>query len=190
MKRLTPLLIFILPLGGCTLSQKSAPSQYYVLPSPQASVAHASTLKRIIGIDPVKLPKYLDRPQLVTLTAPGELKLAEFHRWAEPFSAGFTRVLTGSLATRLPDSLAITLPARYLSPEWVLDIRINDFLVGENDCHLRADWRLSDKGKTLTWQHEDIHLPRRNDDLETLPKTMSEAIDTLAERIVERLPAE
>src|SRR5262245_19194049 len=37
-----------------------------------------------IGVGPVIMPGYLDRTQIVTRSGPDRVKLASFHRWAEP----------------------------------------------------------------------------------------------------------
>ncbi len=190
MKTLCLLFAALPVLAGCTLTQKSKPSHYYVLPVPEVNVVSAGKLQHTIGIDPIRLPKYLDRPQLVTLTEQGRATLAEFHRWAEPFPAGFTRVLTESLSARLPHSLVTVLPARYLTPDWILEIRVNDFQVGPDDCHLKADWRISEEGNTLAWYQENIRMPSQGEDYASLPLTMSQVIDAFAARIVEKLPME
>ncbi len=57
-------------------------------------------------------PGHLDRPQLVTWTAPGELRIDEFLRWGEPLDTGFTRTLAENLATLLPEHFVARLPWR------------------------------------------------------------------------------
>jgi uncharacterized lipoprotein YmbA len=74
-------------LGGC-LPKPSAPTKLYIL-SPLAGPAvemHNKTdeIFMTIGVGPVHLPEYLDRPEIVTRINPNELKLAEFDIWAEP----------------------------------------------------------------------------------------------------------
>jgi uncharacterized lipoprotein YmbA len=61
---------------------------------------------------PVRLPGHLDRPQLVTWAAPGELRIDEFLRWGEPLDTGFTRTLAENLATLLPEHVVARSPFR------------------------------------------------------------------------------
>ena len=80
----------------------SPPSTYYLLNSITESVempkvaSDPQALK--IGIGPIRLPKYLDRPQVVMRTADNEARMAEFERWAEPLGENFTRVMIENLA--------------------------------------------------------------------------------------------
>jgi len=56
-----------------------------------------------IGIGPIELPEYLNRPQIVTRVNPNEVEFAEFHRWAaslrDDFSSTLARNLSNILAT-------------------------------------------------------------------------------------------
>jgi uncharacterized lipoprotein YmbA len=79
---------------------KSAPSKFYVLsslPQPALSAPEGAT----IGVLPVTMPDYLDRPQVVTRVSENEINLDEFSRWAEPLKDSFTRALVQDLSTLL-----------------------------------------------------------------------------------------
>ncbi len=91
-------------LGGC-LPKPSAPTKLYIL-SPLAGPAvemhnTAGEIFMTIGVGPVHLPEYLDRPEIVTRINPNELKLAELDIWAEPLQVNFTRVLVENISRLL-----------------------------------------------------------------------------------------
>jgi uncharacterized protein len=92
------LLLFM--LVGCATSP---PSRFYLL-SPlqnESEVQPAAGVPCIsIGIGPVKLPEYTNRPQIITRTSQNELSRAQFDLWAEPLSNTFSRVIAENL-TRL-----------------------------------------------------------------------------------------
>ena len=94
--------ILLLALAVCfsACAGKSGSSQFYVLsslPQPGLSAAEGP----VIGVFPVSMPDYLDRPQIVTRVSENEIKLDEFSRWAEPLKDSFTRALVQNLSTIL-----------------------------------------------------------------------------------------
>lgn len=54
-----------------------------------------------ILVAPVRIPGYLRRSQIVTMSGPNELRLAEFESWAEPLDDGIARVLSEDLGEQL-----------------------------------------------------------------------------------------
>jgi len=101
-KSLTPVMVLLLALAVCfsACGGKSATSQFYVLsPLPQPSLSAGEGMT--IGVFPVSMPDYLDRPQIVTRVSDNEIKLDEFSRWAEPLKDSFTRALVQNLSTLL-----------------------------------------------------------------------------------------
>jgi uncharacterized lipoprotein YmbA len=82
-----------LVLAGCAQSGK----KYYVLTSSGPPVAGGGMG---MGVGPVVLAEYIDRPNLVIQQAPNELGVAEDHRWAGDLSASIARV-TGANLGRL-----------------------------------------------------------------------------------------
>jgi hypothetical protein len=58
----------------------------------------------------VSLPDYLERPQLITWVASGELRLDEYLRWAEPLDAGLHRTLAANLESLLPETRVVRAP--------------------------------------------------------------------------------
>ena len=99
------LLIFLagtVLLAGCVLT--TAPVSYYHLSALDAArtppvSAEAGTM--VLGIGPVRLPEYLDRPQLVTRMTPNRLHLSDSHRWAEPLGENIPRVVGENLSALL-----------------------------------------------------------------------------------------
>ena len=87
--------------GGCGgFLPRSKPSTFYVL---NATADHGAgpALPVALGIGPVVLPAYLDRPQIVTRQGSNQLDLSETQRWAEPLQKNVVDVLLLNLARQL-----------------------------------------------------------------------------------------
>jgi hypothetical protein len=102
-----------LALAGCVSFKRTPGARFFVLRSLvelKAAEAAASPVEGLVGLLPVRIPNALDRPQLVTWTAPNELRLDEFLRWAEPLDEGTTRTLAENLAALLPGDRILRAP--------------------------------------------------------------------------------
>jgi uncharacterized lipoprotein YmbA len=101
-----------LALAGCVSLKRTPEARFFVLQSEIEPGASASTEEPagIVGVEKVYLPGHLMRPQLVTWTAPNELSVDEFLRWAEPLEDGIARSLGEDLAALLPDHQIIRRP--------------------------------------------------------------------------------
>jgi uncharacterized protein len=94
------ILVLALAVSLSACAGKSASSKFYVLsPLPQSKLSEAGA--KTIGVFPVAMPDYLDRPQIVTRVSENEIKLDEFSRWAEPLQENFYTVLVDNLSTLL-----------------------------------------------------------------------------------------
>lgn len=118
------LVVVLLSVVSCT--GYSPPTNHYLLapmevPNQPASLAAKGTPLRV-GIEPLVLPPYLDRPQMVWRPADNEVKIAQFDRWAEPLPANITRVLAENLSLLLKTDQVFTLPLSYRTP---LDYRVS-----------------------------------------------------------------
>ena len=74
---------------------------------------------RAVGIGPVTLPQYLDRPQIVERTGPNSLKIAEFDRWAEPLNNTVPRILVQNISQLLQSDRVYALPRRTTTCPWI-----------------------------------------------------------------------
>jgi uncharacterized lipoprotein YmbA len=102
----------VLALAGCISLKRTPEARFFVLQSlaqPTAAQGRQEPIG-IVGVEAVRLPGHLDRPQLITWTAPNELTVDEFLRWAEPLEDGITRTLVENLAALLPDYQVVRRP--------------------------------------------------------------------------------
>jgi uncharacterized lipoprotein YmbA len=95
---------------GCT---QLAPTSFYTL----AATAEPSGGARrdrglVIGLGPVTLPAYLDRPDIVTRLGENQMQLADLHKWAEPLEPLLTRIMAQDLFALLDAEDVIPLPQR------------------------------------------------------------------------------
>ena len=109
---LATFLILTTVTSGCAVKD---PSRYYALGTsraPAAVGAAAMTSGLTIGVGPVAIPGYLDRPQVVTRDAGDGLEIWPYHRWAEPLDMGIARTLSDDLAARIPTERVLAFPWR------------------------------------------------------------------------------
>ena len=94
-------LLSLLSICGCA----SKSPNYYILNSLQSGAPSAEKVRAendlTIGVGPVKIPAYLDRPEMATRSAADSLQFAEFDKWAEPLERNLTRVIAENLAILL-----------------------------------------------------------------------------------------
>jgi uncharacterized lipoprotein YmbA len=133
--RFVPLLAICL-LAGCGIGSKS----FYVLtadgPAPSGGGPG-------IGVGPVTLAEYIDRPNLVIAESPNQLSVAEDHRWAGDLSASITRVTAANLGRQLDTGNVRTYPWRNdgeISYQVTLDIR-QLHAGGDGFAVIEAGWR-------------------------------------------------
>jgi uncharacterized protein len=87
-------------VGFSACAGKTATSTFYVL-SPLPHSELSGPQGTMIGVFPVAMPDYLDRPQIVTRVSENEIKFDEFNRWAGPLKENFYTVLVENLGTLL-----------------------------------------------------------------------------------------
>ena len=89
--------VFILFL--LTACGSSPPTRFYMISADSTSASPSQTSADVsVGVGPIRLPEYLDRPQIVTRGNNARIELAEFDRWAEPLDRSFTAALVDYLS--------------------------------------------------------------------------------------------
>jgi len=142
-------LIFITITSGCAVTQ---PPRFYILSPIKDTSLQANTFtgeQNIIGVGPVKFPKYLSRSQIVRFTGENEMVVEEFDRWAEPLDNNFTRVLRTNLTRLLVSSYAIDYPwKRSLNVRFQVMLDIHQFETGtDGTINFNAHWAIFNLSK-------------------------------------------
>jgi len=158
-RRFNILRVCFLVISACVVASGcggSQPSRFYLIHSVTAGdILPGQTACRpdlSLGIGPVSLPEYLDRPQIVTRTSRNQLVLAEFDRWAEPLSDSFTRVLAENLSTMLGTDRVFIYPwPRSTEMDCQVAVEVSHFEgFPEGRALLSAWWTIyGDNGKTV-----------------------------------------
>jgi uncharacterized protein len=95
---LSALFVLLLVLDGCGNSQ---PTRFYVLSTMTDKPAAAPGKGTAIGIGPITLPEYLNRPQIVTRISGNQLAVAEFDEWGGNLNDNIGRALASNVSTLL-----------------------------------------------------------------------------------------
>ncbi len=99
--KLIKIIIPCLLLSGCLLGT-SQQSKFYTQ-SAISTDTISTDYNTFVGVNRVQLPKYVDRPQIVTqLKDSVQINISEYNRWVESPSVLATRVVIENLSTFLP----------------------------------------------------------------------------------------
>ncbi len=181
-RKLAGMVLLVGMLGvftGCLGGKSHAPTNFLLnsVPGeldPQGSLdkqwAPASGVR--VGVGPVRLPEYLNRPQIVSRTSGNEVGVQEFYRWAEPLKDGLPRVLAENISQLLNSTQVAVFP---WSRSFQLDVQVAvevlrfDGIPG-GEVTLDALWTLLDGHRNVLQESRRASLTvvSRGEDYESL----------------------
>ncbi|HXJ82731.1 MAG TPA: PqiC family protein [Candidatus Methylomirabilis sp.] len=201
-------LLTLIGVAGCAVSD---PTQFYFLAQTATSSSAARSAEsrssatgprgRAVGTDtvgvgvgPVIMPGYLDRTQIVTRGGPDRVKLATFHRWAEPLENGIARIHADEIGARVPTDRIVTFPwrgvvARAIEYQVVLAVdRFDGTLDG--DVTLDTRWRiLGRNGDELAFSRSTITETVTGSGYDPMIAAMSRTLVVLGQEIATEIRA-
>lgn len=134
--------VMLSALAGCATTP---PSRFYILSPVTADAAtQPAGPATAIGVGPVDLPKYLNRPQIAMRSGANELFYDETQRWAETLQDNVTAVLTENLSRLVPtDRVAVFPWGRTTTIDYQVEAQISRFDADAGgDVVLSANWKL------------------------------------------------
>lgn len=181
-------------LSACVSVPNSPTPRFYLLESGdknQLSKKINIASDVFVGVGPVKIPEYQDRPQIVTRDKEKMLKFAQFDRWGESLDLGLARLISENLAVMLPG-------AKFTLYPWNSSIPVKYQLVVEiiqldsqldKDLFLAARWLVIDakSAKTMIIKREEFRQPIIPRDYSGLAKALSIVCASVSGEIAEAL---
>ena len=189
--------IFMLILSGCLSVSRSPSPRYYKLDSmsqQQIKERFKVAENQIIGVGPVKIPEYLNRPQITTINN-NMITFAQFDRWAEPLDFAIARILNENLILITEAKGIEMFPWNMMIPvrfQVVVDLIELDANMSEN-LIFTAQWSILDiSNKTLAFSKRSVLKEAVNPrDYSGVVKAMNTALSKISIEIageLSRLP--
>jgi uncharacterized lipoprotein YmbA len=188
MRTLAVLYLTAVALSALTGCAAAPPSRFYVL-SPVAgdAGAHPAESAPAIGVGPVELPDYLDRPQIALRSGPYELRYNETRRWAEDLRDNVTSVLAENLSRLVPTNQVVRFPwGRLTRVDFQVVAQISRFDADESGTVvLSANWKLyRGEGRDVIAEKKSVLSETfRGTDYTEIVAAQSRALDAFSREI-------
>jgi uncharacterized lipoprotein YmbA len=181
--------------AACLASASCAdnqPTRFYTL-SPLTDASDGKPPKipadLTIGVGPVTLPPYLDRPQLVTRVGGNRMVLADFDSWVEPMPGMFARLLAENLALLLGTDDVLMLPQRRdFALDRQVEVDVTRFDVdASGNAVLDARWWVFGRNgeKLLRSGRSTISEPAKVGDYTAAAAALSRALGAMSKEIAQ-----
>ena len=181
--------VVLLGLYGCA---SSPPTRLYVFPSlTEAETALPVAQRELtLGVGPVTLHPYLDRPQIVTRASRARLVLGEFDQWGAPLRDSVTRSLAENLALLVPTERVVLHPwSRTTVLDYQVTVDVLQFDAGPGgEVVLATRWQiLNADEKALVMRTSRLTAAAGGHDYEATVTAMGRTLDALSREIAAAL---
>ena len=188
-------------LVGCNamaraiLAPQKDVSKFYLLtptadapaPAPAAASTQNSSDDFTLGLGPIKLPPYLDRPEIVIRAAPNRIELSKEDRWGESVQNGFTSSMQRDLAAQTGATRIVIFPwYNTVHIDMQVQIEVYRFETdAQGNANLSARWTILDSsGKnTLYTVETSLTKPSKPGDQTEAAAALSQDIGDLGGQI-------
>jgi uncharacterized protein len=165
--------------------------RYYTLnavePSCVVSVDNSDDrLFRTVGIGPIDIPDYLERPHIVARNGENETMMAEYDRWAGSLKQDVSRVLTEDISYCLPPSLSVVSWKRTIPIDYRVSVDITRLdITPKKGVVLAAQWAVfvRNKKEPQTIRNERFIEAISNSDFGAMASAASRTVSQMGERI-------
>jgi uncharacterized lipoprotein YmbA len=196
----TALIALIVSFGGCLGTGTQKPTDFYLLQPLTSSAQEEGAVVSegvVLGIGPVRVQEYLNRPQIVTRTSTNEIKIHDFHYWGEPLNSTFTAILAQNLSVLLSTHRILIFPYRSkqelpLDYQVVVDVVRFDGEPGVKASLLAQYYILKFEGnerKQTVTRQTSFSKPLADKSFETLVATLSALVADLSREIAGEIKA-
>jgi uncharacterized protein len=157
-----------LVFGACSVLPPHQDHTHFILLAPASNKESEGTqfadgeklTSAAIGLGPIQLPEYLDRPELVIRTSPNGLELSGTDRWAEPLNDNFRHTLASDLINRLGTTNVVQYPwYPGTRLDYIVRVQVQRFEVDTSkSAELVARWDLRTAQADQPVTTRDAHL--------------------------------
>ncbi|MGR8998194.1 MAG: PqiC family protein [Gammaproteobacteria bacterium] len=166
----------------------SKPMQFYMLnadPGVAGTVRSVSTQGPVIGLGPIRIPEYLNRPQMIVAVSDNQYRLSENHRWAERLDQNISLALFKSLPRQIGTDSIVRYPwSQRQTIDYQVGIDILEFNVDVNgQSRLIAQWFIKHKDKPVIDKRSVYQFPASTTDYEVMVKAQSQCLTKLGQEI-------
>ncbi len=182
----------ILLLSGC-ITSTSETTRFYVLNplDKEAVMLDKATREAPLSLEVaiLRLPQYLERPQIVTRSGKNQLDLAEYHQWGGNLRKNMIRVIAKNLSMFLDTPNISIAPNRSaIPPDFRIELEVIQFeRAPDKLVQLTVQWRLSsiEHRKPLAVRITELTSPpvQTGPDFEQTVSAMSTLLGELSRKI-------
>ena len=196
----TVLIVSIVFFAGCLGKGTQKPTEFYLLQPLDFSIEEQGVAAGegvVLGIGPVRVRDYLNRPQIVTRTSTNEIRIHDFNYWGEPLNTNFTAILAQNLSVLLSTDRILIFPYRS-KQELPLEYQVSVDVIrfdGEPgvEATLLAQYYIEEfkenQRKKVVTRQPSFKKPLADKSFETLVAAMSELVADLSRQIAEEIKA-
>jgi len=180
-------LMLVFFLSACVRSNK--PVQFYRLNAGVAMLdaiqMPESTNQAVIGLGPIRIPDYLNRPQMVMAISESQYQLSEEHRWAERLDQNISLVLTKFLPSQLGSNRIVRYPwAQRQTIDYQVSIDIIEFHIDAlGQSRLTALWLIKRKDQPDLSRRFTYQVSASTTDYEVMVSAQSACLTKLGQDI-------
>jgi uncharacterized lipoprotein YmbA len=154
-------------LAGCISTNPVMLTKFYILNPTEYDETLAAEINAkdplSLEIASLRLPQYLEKPQIVVRSSGNRIEMAEYHQWGGNLRKNMSRVLAQNISYLLDTPNIAIAPYRPLSPpSFSIELTVMRFERDSNgQVKFFAQWRLSRgrDGKPLVTQMIDLTSP-------------------------------
>lgn len=175
-------------LSGCIGGRSNAPD--YHLLTARATPAPAAIINISVGVGPIHIAQFLNRPQMVTHGGGVTLQLNDSQRWGEPLEQGIQRVLLQNIAAQTGAETRNFPWRQNVTPDYAVRIDVIDLdKLNDGSALLDVSWVLEDlkNVRVITTQQEQLRTPAGSGNS---AEAYSDLLAQLAQHIVAHLPTQ
>ncbi len=186
-KLLTTVVWLMLGLAAC--GGRTPPSAFYALNAMDAysSAAQQVTRDLRVGVGPIRLPDYLNRPQIVIRQGDNRLVVDEYHRWGGALEDEILRILAENLGELLGSEKVRTYADELQQPDYRIGVAFQRFeVVDGREALVKASWTiLAPRTNTVLRTREGVFRAEVSepDDYEKIVSAQSAALAALSREI-------
>ena len=186
-------LLITLCFLGCASNSKKIVERFYLLESrsyPKKEGYKKMTYPQIV-ISAIRLPSYLDRPQIVGIMGGNQVTFSERERWGDNLKRNIARVIRRNLMANFPHATIEAVPHYQRGKDSLfLSIEITSFAfdAGLGKVKLEAIWSLEKDNQSRKTYTDYISFPLgESKNTERIVSKMSDCLAELSNKIATRI---